>query len=301
MMKETTPIAMSTTSLSASPRGTRALKTLRRCVGITFVVALAIIATILLIWPSFWTLPLPPLSERLTLRLLPAFQHGGVYVLGADEMGRAMLLEVARGLVTSIQIAALSVFVSVLIGLPYGSLAAWRGGWFERIFLMIADGFQAFPGMLLAIGLAAFLPPTRFNLIGILGIMGWVSFGRVARAQVMSLREREFIVATQALGLPLFRVMARHLLPNMIRPLVVQASFALAGVILAEATLSFLGLGLPPTTPSLGKMMDSGVYYLLVAPHLAIIPGLAIFSLVLTFNVLGDRLADHLDPKGRRR
>jgi len=244
---------------------------------------------------SVWRPTELPLAERLPLKLMPLFTEGGRYLVGGDEQGRPILVHVLAGMATSIRISLLAVTVALLLGLPYGILAAWRGGWWERSFLFLADCFQAFPGILLAIALAAFLPPSIVNLVLILGVMGWVGFARLARAQVLSLREREFLQATKAMGLPAHRVVACHLLPNM--PLVVQASFALAGVILAEATLSFLGLGLPPAIPSLGKMMDSGVRYLLLAPHLAMIPGLAIFSLVLTFNLLGDALADHLDPK----
>lgn len=237
--------------------------------------------------------------ERLAFKFFPPFETWSLYLLGGDEQGKAILLQVLYGMGTSLKIALAAVLVGAAIGLPFGILAGWLGRIWERSFLFLADSFQAFPGILLAIALAAFLPTGTWNLVIILGVVGWVGFARLARAQVLALRNREFLVATRALGLPLWRIVVFHLLPNMSRPLVVQASFALAGVILAEATLSFLGLGLPPSVPSLGKMMDSGVRYLLLVPHLAIIPGLAIFALVLTFNLLGDTLADRLDPKYR--
>lgn len=245
----------------------------------------------------FWHPTELPLTDRLQMKLLSPLAGRGPYWLGADEQGRPLIWQLLEGMSTSLRISLASIGLSLALGLPYGILAGWRRGLWEKSFLFLADSFQAFPGMLLAIALAAFLPATMFNLILILGIMGWVSFARVGRAQALTLARREFIQATHALGLPGWRVGLFHLLPNMTRPLVVQASFSIAGVILAEATLSFLGLGLPPSIPSLGKMMDSGVRYLLLTPHLAIIPGLAIFTLVLTFNLLGDSLADRFDPK----
>ncbi len=242
-----------------------------------------------------------PLDTRLALRLLPPFREGGLYILGADALGHPLLQEVARGVATSLCIAFFAVLTSALVGIPYGALAAWRKGAWERSFLFFADSFQAFPGMLLAIALAAFLRPSLSALIAVLGITGWVGFGRLARAQALSLVEREFIVATRALGIPPWRILVYHLLPNMARPIVVQGSFALAGAVLAEATLSFLGLGLPPEIASLGKMVAQGVRYLLLAPHAVVVPGFALFALVLFFNWSGDSLADRLDPKGKQR
>jgi len=180
----------------------------------------------------------------------------------------------------------------LFIGIIIGYVAGYFGGIADRSFLFIADIFQAFPGILLAIAVAAFITPGILNLILLLSFVGWVSYARVVRAQVLELKSRDFVQASKALGVSRWKLLWKHLLPNMAGPIIVQASFGMAGVILVESSLSFLGLGLPADTPSLGKMLDSGVNLLLVAPHVSIFPGAVIMLFVLSFNLIGDRLRE---------
>jgi peptide/nickel transport system permease protein len=190
----------------------------------------------------------------------------------------------------SFVISLVVVTLCLFTGLVAGFLAGYFGGLIDRVFLFVSDLFQAFPGILLAIAIAAFLPASVLNLILLLSFVGWVSYFRVIRAQVIEMKRREFILAGQALGMRKRRLLFYHFLPNMAGPIIVQASFGMAGVILSESTLSFLGLGLPENVPSLGKLMDSGVNLLLIAPHVSIFPGLIIMAFVLFFNLMGDRL-----------
>ena len=222
--------------------------------------------------------------------LTPSFQHW----LGTDENGRDILSRILFGSRISMGIALVVVLVCSFLGTIICFLAGYFGGMVDRIFLMIADLFQAFPGILLAIAIAAFLPPSFLNVVVILCLVGWVGYARITRAQVLSLREKEFMEAGRALGLPLWRLFSFHVFPNLAGPLVVQATFGMAGVILIESTLSFLGLGVPATVPSLGRMMDSGSSLLLVAPHIALFPGLAIMLIILIFNLAGDQLRENI-------
>ena len=245
----------------------------------------------------------------LTIMILPLLIHvdpmqvqlqhilrspGLEFFLGTDSNGRDILLQIVFGAKTSLLISLQVVFNCLLLGMIMGFTAGYNGGWVDRLFLMVADLFQAFPGILLAIAIAAFLTPSVTNLIILLSFVGWVSYARVIRAQTIEMKSREFVMAGKALGLSWPRLLFRHFLPNMAGPLIVQASFGMAGVILAESTLSFLGLGLPESVPSLGKLMDNGVSLLMVAPHVALFPGLVIMCFVLLFNHLGDRLRDQL-------
>lgn len=233
--------------------------------------------------------PHDPMTNNLEAHLqLPSWAHP----LGTDENGRDILSRLLVGARISLGIALLVSGTCFCLGVTIGFLAAYLGGGLEKIFLFVSDVFQAFPGILLAIAVAAFLPPGFWNIIFLLSLVGWVSYARVARAQILALRQKEFIEATQALGLPLWRVFGWHVLPNILGPLSVQVAFGMAGVILVESSLSFLGLGLPVTLPTWGRMLDSGSALLLVAPHISIFPGLAIMLAVLSFNFLGDNLRD---------
>lgn len=214
--------------------------------------------------------------------------------LGTDANGKDILSLILTGARLSLLISAVVVSICLTGGIVFGFLAAYLGGTVDRIFLFFADIFQAFPGMLLAIAIAAFIPPSVLNLILVLSFVGWVSYARVVRAQTLELKSKEFILAGRALGVSHLRLLLRHFLPNMAGPLVVQSSFGMAGVILAESSLSFLGLGLPPQTPSLGRLMDSGIGLLLVAPHVSISPGAVIMLFVLSFSLIGDMLRRRL-------
>jgi len=221
------------------------------------------------------------------------------YPLGNDSDGRDILSRIIYGARVSLGISVAVVGVSLVVGCILGMMAGYLGGFVDRIFLFITDVFLAFPGFLFAIAIAAFLEPSVANVIIILCIKGWVSYARLVRGQTLALKEREFVIAGRATGVGLPRMFLRHLFPNMIGPVVVNASFGLAGVIMIESSLSFLGLGVPVNTPSWGVMLDQGTKYLLIAPHLSIYPGIAIMLVVLGFNFLGDGLRDKLAPKNR--
>lgn len=259
-------------------------------------------AIVLLLWVIIaltapW-LPLQP--ERIELEAIlqvPALQHW----LGADDLGRPLLDRVLTGARTSFFVAAWVVSLSVVSGTLMGSIAAYLGGVWDRTLVMIIDIFMAFPGILLAIALAGLLGPGIENLVLALTLVGWVGYARLARAQVLSVKRREHVLAAQALGTGTVRIVMRHLVPLISAPLVVEATFGVAAVVIAESGLSFLGLGVQPPEASWGSMIRDGVRYMLVAPHLVLVPGGALFLVVLSVNLLGDRLRDHLDVRSVRR
>ena len=189
---------------------------------------------------------------------------------------------------------------SLLLGLIFGSIAGYYGGYADRFFnVIIMNAFLSFPGILLAIAFIAFRGPGIFNLVLSLSLGGWVGYARLVRGQVLAAREREFVEAARALGAGDLRIIVRHILPNIIQPVVVQAAIGMAGAILAEATMSFLGLGVPPPTASWGAMLNDGRAHLFDAPYLVLFPALAVMLAVLSFNFIGDALRDYLDPRSR--
>jgi len=192
------------------------------------------------------------------------------------------------------------VATSLALGLIFGSIAGYYGGFLDRLVnVIVMNAFLSFPGILLAIAFVAFLGPGLFNLVLALSIGGWVGYARLVRAQVLAVREREFVEAARALGASDLRIIVRHILPNIIQPLIVQAAIGMAGAILAEATMSFLGLGVPPPTASWGSMLNDGRSHLFDAPHLVLFPAVAVMVAVLSFNFIGDGLRDYLDPRSR--
>jgi peptide/nickel transport system permease protein len=221
------------------------------------------------------------------------------YPLGNDADGRDILSRILYGTRISLGIGLAVVLVSLVVGSAIGVIAGYYGGRVDKIFVFISDVFLAFPGFLFAIAIAAFLMPSVANVIIILCIKGWVTYARLVRGQTLSLKEREFVLAGRAIGVGALRMFLKHLLPNMVGPIVVNASFGMAGVIMVESSLSFLGLGVPVNMPSWGAMLDQGTKYLLIAPHLSIYPGLAIMLVVLGFNFTGDGLRDKLAPRNR--
>jgi peptide/nickel transport system permease protein len=220
--------------------------------------------------------------------------------MGADDIGRPVFDRLLVGARTSFLVASWVVGLSVLFGTLWGSAAAYFGGIWDRSLVMIIDVFMAFPGLLLAIALAGLLGPGVANLVLALTLVGWVGYARLARAQVLSVKQREHIVAANALGTSSFRILLRHLLPLISAPLIVEATFGVAAVVIAESGLSFLGLGVQPPEASWGSMIRDGVRYLLVAPHLVLAPGTALFVVVLSVNLWGDRLRDQLDVRSIR-
>jgi peptide/nickel transport system permease protein len=216
---------------------------------------------------------------------------------GHDDLGRDIGPRILAGASVSCLVAFFVVAISVVAGTVIGMFIGWNGGFIDLVGVRIIDIFLAFPGILLAIALAAVLGPGMENVLIALSIVGWVGFARLARAQTLSVKHRDHVQVARALGTSVVAICLRHILPLILAPLIVEATFAIAAVIIAEAGLSFLGLGVQPPTPSWGAMIREGTRYLLIAPHMAISPGLALFSMVLAVNTLGDKLRDSLQIK----
>jgi peptide/nickel transport system permease protein len=217
--------------------------------------------------------------------------------LGSDDLGRDVLARLLAGARVSLLVAAVVTAVTLTLGTVVGLIAGYVGGWLDRLLMHVTDVFLAFPGILLAIAFAAVLGPGIGNLILALCLTSWVGYARLTRAQALALRQRQHVLAAQSLGASSARIMLRHILPLLAAPLLVEATYSIAGLIVAEASLSFLGLGIQPPHASWGAMLRDGVRYLLVAPHYVLAVGLSLMSLVLAINVLGDKLRDSWDIK----
>ena len=218
-------------------------------------------------------------------------------LLGSDDLGRPVLDRLLVGARIAFLVGFGVVALSALVGVLVGGISAFAGGWVDLVLVRLIDVFLAFPGILLAIALAGILGPGIDNLIIALSVTGWVGYARLTRAQILALKERDHVTAARALGVGPGRILFRHLLPLALAPLIVEATFGIAGVVVAEAGLSFLGLGVQPPQASWGSMIRDGVGYMLVAPHLVIAPGIAIAWVVFSVNLLGDRLRDWLDVR----
>jgi peptide/nickel transport system permease protein len=219
---------------------------------------------------------------------------------GTDELGRDILSRLIYGSRISMLVGSCVVAASLALGLIVGSIAGYYGGRIDRfVNIVVMNAFLSFPGILLAIAFVAFRGPGIFNLVLALSLGGWVGYARLVRAQVLAAREREFVEAARSLGASDLRVIVRHILPNIIQQIIVQAAIGMAGAILAEATMSFLGLGVPPPTASWGTMLNDGRAHLFDAPHLVIFPAMAVMLAVLSFNFIGGALRDFLDPRSR--
>ena len=245
-----------------------------------------------------WIVPFDPAAQELALRL--EGPTGGHW-FGLDELGRDIFARVLYGARISLLVGVVVVGVSASIGIVLGSIAGYFGGRIDEVISRVIDILLAFPGLLLAIALVAVLGPSLVNVILALAVIGWVGYARLVRGQVLRARELEFVQAARALGASTARVLAQHVVPTVLPAVTVQATLGMAGAILAEASLSFLGLGVQPPTPSWGTMLSYGKAHLLEAPHLTVFPGLAIAVLVLGFNFLGDGLRDRLDPATQQR
>ena len=220
---------------------------------------------------------------------------GSLAWLGADDLGRSIAARLAAGAGVSLMVAVLVTVVTLFTGTIVGLLAGYYGGWIDRLLMQVTDIFLAFPGILLAIAFAAVLGPGLGNLMLALCLTSWVGYARLTRAQALSLRERQHVQAAKSLGAPAWRIMRKHMLPLLAAPLVVEATYSIAGLVIAEASLSFLGLGIQAPHASWGSMLRDGVRYLLVAPHYVLAVGLSLMSVVLAINVLGDQLRDAWD------
>jgi peptide/nickel transport system permease protein len=244
-----------------------------------------------------WLAPQDPAQLDLAGRLMgPSWAHW----FGTDELGRDILSRTLFGARISLIVAVSVVGLSLAVGMVAGGLAGFYGGWTDTVVnIYVTNAFMALPGILLAIAFVAFMGPGLGNVILALAISGWVGYARLVRGQVMAVKEREFVEAARALGASDLRIMRRHILPNILQPLIVQAAIGMAGAVLAEATLSFLGLGVPPPTASWGSMLNDARSHLFDSPHLVFFPAMAVMLCVLSFNFIGDALRDWMDPRTR--
>jgi peptide/nickel transport system permease protein len=224
----------------------------------------------------------------------PSFGH----LFGFDDLGRDILPRLLAGAQVSLLVVALVTSITASVGITLGLVSGYYGGWVDRTLMQMTDVFLAFPGILLAIAFAAVLGAGLSNLILALCITSWVGYARLTRAQVLSLRQRQHVMAAESLGASTPHIMLKHILPLLAAPLLVEATYSMAGLVIAEASLSFLGLGIQAPNASWGAMLREGVRYMLIAPHYVLAVGLSLMSLVLAVNVLGDRLRDYLDVHG---
>src|SRR5262247_2013121 len=263
----------------------------------SWLILLGLVVTALL---SPYVAPHNPIRERLIDRLLPPAwaEHGEWrYLLGTDHLGRDLVSRIIYGSRVSLVVGFAAVAIGGALGIALGVAAGFLGGRADEAIMAVADMQLAFPTILLAIAIIAVLGPSFVNLVIVIGISGWVTYARIARGQVLSFREKEFVEAIRAQGGGPQRIICRHILPNILSPLIVIATLDLARTIILEATLSFLGLGMQPPTPSWGGMLSDGREYLLSAWWIATFPGLALMLTALSFNRLGDWVRDLTDPR----
>jgi peptide/nickel transport system permease protein len=221
----------------------------------------------------------------------------GVHWLGTDEVGRDVLSRVIWGARASLLAGVIPVALALTLSIPLGLLSGYAGGWIDGLIMRVTDAMLAIPFLIVAIALAAFLGPSLTNAMIAIGIAALPTFLRLARGTVLTLKTEEYVEAARALGCSHVRIAGRHIFPNMVPPLLIQSSLTVAAAVIAEASLSFLGLGQQPPAPSWGSMLNAAQRYLSQAPWIALYPGLVIFALVMALNVLGDALRDALDPR----
>jgi len=278
--------------LSPAQRALRRLLARRAAVFGLIVVALMT----LLALAAPWIAPFDPLATSWALvRKAPS----GAHWFGTDEVGRDLLSRVIWGGRASLAAGVISVSIAVGVGVPLGMLAGYVGGVLDAAISRLTDAMLAIPFLILAIALAAFLGPSLGNAMIAIGVTATPIFVRLSRGQVLAVRAEEYVEAARAVGNPPARILLRHILPNILPPVIVQSTLAIAAAIIAEASLSFLGLGQQPPSPSWGSMLNTAQRFLTQAPWMAVFPGLAIFVTVLAFNLLGDGLRDALDPKSQ--
>ena len=253
-----------------------------------------LIGVIVLALLAPWIAPYDPLATSWSLvRKAPSAAHW----FGTDEVGRDLLSRIIWGARASLSAGVIAVAIAVGVGVPTGMVAGYVGGWTDGLISRLTDAMLAIPFLILAIALAAFLGPSLGNAMIAIGVTATPIFVRLARGQVLAARAEDYVEAARAVGNPPIRILLRHILPNILPPVMVQATLAVAAAIIAEASLSFLGLGQQPPAPSWGSMLNTAQRFLTQAPWMAIFPGLAIFLTVLAFNLFGDGLRDAMDPR----
>ncbi len=295
-MSTTAAVATPVPERGESPARRAVRRFLRHRIAVFGLVVIVVFVAAALLAP--WIAPYDPLKTSWTaIRKAPSAVHW----FGTDENGRDVLSRVLWGARASLMAGVVSVLVAVAIGVPVGLVAGFAGGWIDALLSRIADAMLSVPFLILAIALAAFLGPALENAMPAIAITFSPVFVRLARGMALDAKSTDWVEAARALGNPPWRIAALHVLPNIVPPLLVQGTLAIAEAIIAEAALSFLGLGQQPPAPSWGSMLNSAQRFLENAPWLAIFPGAAIFLVVLAFNLMGDGLRDALDPRAERR
>lgn len=258
-------------------------------IGLVIIVSLALIA----IFAPFIA-PHDPVEQNLEKRLL---SPSGEYPMGTDDLGRCLMSRIIYGARVTLQVGVITVGIITVIGVTLGLISGYCGGIVDEIIMRFVDVVLAFPGIILALAIAGALGPGLFNVMLALAMVGWTGLARVVRSSVLSIKEKEFVESARALGCSDLHIMTRHILPNVMAPVIVLATLDMAFIILAAAGMSFLGLGAQPPIPEWGSMLNGGRAFMRTAPHLTTFPGLAIMVTVLAFNFLGDGLRDALDPR----
>ena len=258
---------------------------------IGFIIVLAFIFVALL---APYLAPYNVYTQDLNNRLIPP-EKG--HIMGFDDLGRDILSRVIYGSRISLRVGIFTVTISTIFGIFVGSIAGYFGGRVDETIMRVIDILLAFPGILLAIAIISILGPGLNNVIIALCLVGWVTYARLVRGQILSIKENEYVLAVKALGASTPRILVFHIIPNIISPVMIQATLGIEGAIVGEASLSFLGLGTQAPTPSWGSMLNDGRRFILNAPHMTTFPGIAIMLVVMGFNFLGDGLRDILDPK----
>lgn len=242
-----------------------------------------------------YLMPNDPVKVSLDQRLAPP---SAAYPLGTDHLGRCLLSRLIFGTRVSLSTAAVALFAIMLISIPVGTVAGYVGGWVDNLLMRLVDILLAFPSLILALVIAGMLGPGLLNVMLAVSAVGWVGYARMIRGLVLSVKEKEYIMAARASGTPEWVIVIRHILPNVLSPVIVLATLDIGSLVLSISGLSFLGLGAQPPTPEWGSMLNDGRSYMQVAPQLMVCPGMAIMIVVSAFNLLGDGLRDALDPRG---
>lgn len=262
-------------------------------VGLTIIIILIFLA----IFAQFIA-PNDPIQQNLRYRLTAPFENSD-FPFGTDNHGRCVLSRILHGTQISLSTGIVIVIMTATIGILIGVISGYYGGLIDNFCMRIVDILIAFPGIILALVIAGLLGPSLFNVMLALGIQGWTGYARVVRGSVLSVKEKDFVEAAISIGASDTKIMFKHILPNCLAPVIVMATLGVAHIILAASALSFLGLGMQPPYPEWGSMLNAGRPFMLTAPYLTIIPGIAIMISVLAFNFLGDGLRDAFDPKNR--